>query len=117
MKRVERSQETADQVQMMAGFGLTELEISKVVGMSTPTLHKYYMAELENGHVVANMKVAQSLFRMATDPVKPNVAAAIFWAKARMRWREYEEEHGKKEVAELLGRVAHQGSNWEKLLR
>lgn len=35
---------------------------------------------------MANAKVAESLFRMATQ--KMNVTAAIFWAKTRMGWRE-----------------------------
>ena len=34
----------------------------------------------------ANAKVAQSLFQMATQG--KNVAAAIFWMKARAGWRE-----------------------------
>ncbi|MEO3475934.1 hypothetical protein AAFN86_29080, partial [Roseomonas sp. CAU 1739] len=37
----------------------------------------------------ANAKVAQSLFQMATQG--KNVAAAIFWMKARAGWREKQE--------------------------
>lgn len=87
-KKIERAENTAAQVLTMAGFGLTLLEIAKVVGMSQPTLHKLYRPELDRGHIVANAKVAHSLFTMATHPTKPNVSAAIFWAKVRMGWRE-----------------------------
>ena len=40
--------------------------------------------------VEANLKVAQSLFQMATNG--KNVAAAIFWMKARAGWREKNDE-------------------------
>lgn len=115
-----RDDKTAKQVQAMTGYGLSEWEIAKVVGMSAPTLRKYYAPELENGHLIANAKVAESLFKMATHPTKPHVAAAIFWCKARMRWKDRPEldggELGKKEAAEILGKVAEKGSDWEGLL-
>ncbi len=50
------------------------------------TLRKHFRAELDRGTVEANAKVAQSLFQMATQG--KNVAAAIFWMKARAGWRE-----------------------------
>lgn len=115
-----REERTAKQVQAMAGFGFTEYEIAKVVFISPPTLRKYYMGELENGHLIANAKVAESLFKMATHPLRPNVAAAIFWCKARMRWKDRPEldggDLGKKEAAELLGKVAEKGTEWDGLL-
>ena len=42
--------------------------------------------QLVRGTTEANVKVAQSLFQMATQG--KNVAAAIFWMKARAGWRE-----------------------------
>lgn len=39
--------------------------------------------------IEANLKVAQSLFALATQG--KNVAAAIFWMKARAGWREKHE--------------------------
>ena len=53
------------------------------------TLRKYFHAELERGSVEATAKVAQSLFQIAT--AGKNVAAAIFWMKARADWREKHE--------------------------
>jgi len=49
--------------------------------------------ELDRGGTEATAKVAQSLFRMATEG--NNVAAAIFWMKARAGWSEKQRlEHG-----------------------
>jgi hypothetical protein len=113
---IERNEHTAKQVQSMAGFGLTVIEIGRVIGMSQPTVHKLYMRELETGHIVANAKVAESLFKMATDSKKPVVAAAIFWAKCRMRWREDGDDGGKREAADALSRIADKGTKWDGLL-
>lgn len=114
---IERDELTAKQVQQLAGYGLTVIEIGKFIGMSQPSVHKYYMPELETGHIVANAAVAQSLFRMATHKTHPNVAAAIWWTKTRMGWREGGDDvPGKKEAAELLGKMADKGSKWEGLL-
>lgn len=73
------------------------------------------MTELEAGHVRANAQVAQSLFNQATNEVKPNVTAAIFWLKCRAGWRE-DGDMGKKEAAQALSRVAAKGTQWDGLL-
>ena len=52
-------------------------------------MRKHFRDELDRGTVEANVKVAQSLFQMATQG--KNVAAAIFWMKARAGWREKHE--------------------------
>lgn len=50
------------------------------------TLSKYFADELATGKAEANAKVANSLFKMATqDGI---VAAAIFWLKTQAGWRE-----------------------------
>jgi RNA polymerase-interacting CarD/CdnL/TRCF family regulator len=81
-------------------------------------MRKYYMSELETGHIEANAQVAQSLFKQATNKEKPNVSAAIFWLKCRAEWREDgKEEMGKKEAREVLSKVAARGTDWEGLLQ
>ena len=46
-------------------------------------------------HIKANSAVAQSLFKKATGDGPQSVAAAIFWAKTRMGWKEtVVNEHG-----------------------
>jgi hypothetical protein len=70
----------------MAGFGVPQEDIATFLGIDAKTLRKHFRAELDRGTIEANVKVAQTLFNMAT--VDKNVAAAIFWMKARAGWRE-----------------------------
>ena len=81
-------------VRTMVGMGMTQNEICAVIGVSKPTLHKYYRADLDVGAAEANAAVAQSLFKQATNPDKPNVVAAIFWLKARAGWRDADPREG-----------------------
>lgn len=52
------------------------------------SLRKHYRDELKNGHVKANAKVAENLFRKATGEGREAVIAAIFWMKTRAGWKE-----------------------------
>jgi hypothetical protein len=70
----------------MTGLGLTQIEIANLVGISDRTLRTRYRTELNNGVAEANMRVAASLFALATK--EKNVAACIWWTKARMGWKE-----------------------------
>lgn len=76
------------QVERMVGFGLTQEQISKIIGISENTLKKYFSDELEHGVSRVNSAVAQNLFSIATSREQGSVAAAIFWMKTRARWRE-----------------------------
>jgi hypothetical protein len=106
----------AKQVKLLSAMGVPDFDICKVIGLSAPTMRKYYTAELEVGHIEANAQVAQSLYRQATDLNKPNVSAAIFWMKCRAGWSEHQDEVGKKEVAAALAKAAEVGTSWEGLL-
>ena len=70
----------------MAGFGVPQDDIATHLDIDPKTLRKHFRQELDRGTTEANVKVAQSLFQMATQG--KNVAAAIFWMKARAGWRE-----------------------------
>ena len=72
----------------MAGYGVAESDIARVVGLDPKTLRKHYRDELDNGHVKANAKVAENLFRKATGEGREAVTAAIFWLKTRAGWKE-----------------------------
>jgi hypothetical protein len=86
---------TRKQVEAMAGYGVPQEDICKVVGVSLPTLHKYYREELDTGSVKANAAVAQSLYKKATGDGTQSVTAAIFWLKTRAGWKEtVVNEHG-----------------------
>jgi len=76
-------------VKAMAGFGVTQDDIACHLNIDPKTLRLHFRSELDNGTIEANAKVAQSLFQMATQG--KNVAAAIFWMKARAGWREKQE--------------------------
>ena len=85
---------TAEQrrtVRAMAGFGVPQPDIATFLRIDPKTLRKYYRDELDQGVTEANVKVAQSLFNMATK--SNNVAAAIFWMKARAGWSERHKVH------------------------
>ncbi len=48
----------------------------------------HYRDELDDGHVKANAKVAENLYRKATGEGREAVTAAIFWLKTRAGWKE-----------------------------
>ena len=78
------------QVLMMVGFGITQLQIASIMGVSQDTLDRHYRNELDSGVSRANMQVANNLFAIATSRGQGAVAAAIFWMKTRAQWREVE---------------------------
>ena len=73
-------------VHAMAGFGVPHDDIALVVRCSPPTLRKWFRHELDVATIEANARVAQTLYQQATQP--GNIAASIFWLKARAGWRE-----------------------------
>src|SRR3954454_21920746 len=89
MSAVEPSDEDRRLVRAMAGFGVPQTDIATHLRIDPKTLRKHFRDELDRGTVEANVKVAQSLFQMATQG--KNVAAAIFWMKGRGGWREKHE--------------------------
>ena len=97
----EPTEERRRQVEGMAGNGLTQAQIARVMRVGETTLKTHYAEELARGSALATAMVGQSLYRMATDwmqppgegeprkgPDKAAVAAAIFWMKARAGWSE-----------------------------
>lgn len=81
----EPTEKSRTEVKALAGFGISEADIGKHLGITSRTLRKYYREELDTGHIQANAKVAAALFRQAVD--KGNVTAQIFWLKTRARWK------------------------------
>lgn len=110
------SKEQCREVQMLAGFGLTQQQICLLVvnpkthkPITLKTLLKYFRAELDAGMLRADVAVVQSLYFMACgrpaeyyppghpsagklmrEELAPTPSAAIFWTKARpnLRWTE-----------------------------
>lgn len=84
----------------MASCGIQQDKIALVLDISIPTLHKYFRRELDIGAVEACEKVGQSLFDQA---IGGNVAAAIFWMKARAGWREKQESEAQGVTIKVVG--------------
>ena len=82
-------------VRAMAGYGVPHEDIALVVRCSAPTLRKRFRDDLDVAVIEANTRVAQCLYQQATTP--GNIAATIFWLKARAGWRE-------KQVVEVTGK-------------
>ncbi|MBS0640902.1 MAG: hypothetical protein JSS43_13575 [Proteobacteria bacterium] len=70
----------------MAAYGIPQIEIAAVIGISDRTLRKAFREELDRAATEANAKVAEVCFRMATSGKVP--AATFFWLKTRAGWRE-----------------------------
>ena len=93
------------QVEALAGFGIQETEIAGLIGCDPKTLRKHYRDELDLGHIKANAKVAENLFRMALGQGREAVTAAIFWLKTRARWKETMVNEVTHDVADPLNRL------------
>jgi len=76
------------QVEAMAGYGVSDTDIAKVLDIDAETLRLHYSRELEASSVRTNAKVAENLYRKATGDGREAVTAAIFWLKTRARWKE-----------------------------
>jgi len=72
----------------MAAYGVPEADVARVLDIDAKTLRKHYRDELDTGHIKANSKIAESLFRKATGDGREAVIAAIFWLKTRAHWKE-----------------------------
>ncbi len=101
------------QVEAMAGYGVPEADIARVLRIDPKTLRKHYRDELDGGHVKANAKVAENLFRKATGDGPQSVTAAIFWMKTRARWKETTISEVTHDVGDpikvLMARIAETG--------
>lgn len=82
-------------VKAMSGYGIPEDEICKVIrnpqtgkAIDAKTLRKHFREELDSAAIIANSRVAQNLFAIATGSGKGAVTAAIFWLKTRAGWKE-----------------------------
>ena len=73
-------------------MGIPQEHIATVMDIDPKTLRKHCRKELDNGSIKATYKVAQNLFRQATE--ENNTAAMIFWMKARAGWSERTELTG-----------------------
>jgi hypothetical protein len=74
-----------EQVRHLAGVGVRQDDIAKIVGCAPKTLRKRCREDLDRGVAEANATVSGYLFAAAKGG---NVTAQIFWLKTRAHWRE-----------------------------
>ena len=78
------SDETAEQVAVMAACGLSLIEIAKVLKCEPLALKRLYQSEFENGSAMATAKVGGALYARA---VLGDTKAAMFWLECRAGWK------------------------------
>lgn len=70
----------------MAGHGIDEAAIAKVMKITPAALRKHFPKELSTARTIANSKVAETAYRLATSGKAP--AVTMFWLKSRAGWRD-----------------------------
>lgn len=91
----EKTPEVAATVSALATFGVNQEEICSFIGVSLPTLHKYFRQELDESAAKGKVAVTKFLFHAASGKALADGAAyadclraAMFYAKTRMGWKE-----------------------------
>ena len=74
-----------EQVRHLAGVGVRQDDIARIIGCAPKTLRKRCREDLDRGVAEANATVSGYLFAAAKAG---NVTAQIFWLKTRAHWRE-----------------------------
>lgn len=109
MNKHEPDEQDRRTVEAMTSHGIAPGDIARVIGISVPTLYKWYQHEIDTGHIKANSMVAQSLYQKALGNGNGAVAACIFWLKVRAHWVEPRpEDHmpGRKELQQEMAKTA-----------
>jgi hypothetical protein len=77
-------------VRALAAFGATREDIAGQLAINIKTLDKHYRRELDLGRIEATARVAERLYKLATQEeiTGASVTAMIFWLKCRAGWRE-----------------------------
>lgn len=87
----------------MVAVGIPQEQIAMVIrdGIDTDTLVKHFKKEIRESKILANAKVGGTLFNKVMNG---DTAAAIFWAKTQMGWKEtnVQEHTGKIETIERV---------------
>jgi hypothetical protein len=74
-----------EKVRHLAGLGVPQDDIAKIIGCTAKTLRKRFRDELDRGVAEANATISGFLFAAAKAG---NITAMIFWLKTRAHWRE-----------------------------
>jgi hypothetical protein len=105
-------------VEVLAGYGVTQLEIARVVGISGPTLRRAYRQELDRGLAVVHAKLIGNLLRLTDGSDGTALRAIMFSLRCRFGWSEgLPEPEGKKAIRNRRAHTAHEGTEWAEVLQ
>ena len=79
------TQEVRHAVELMAGAGISSVGIAEVMRLEVVDLERIFDVELSRGVHIVNANVSAALYRNA---MTGNIAAQIFWLKAKAGWSE-----------------------------
>lgn len=124
-KSHKRRPELAEKVALLKAGGLSDEDIAARIGLSPPTLTKYYLRELRDG---PRLVKAVMLERMWGQAIKGNVSAAryvqeqldraeLHGVKPRVLPTTKAPKLGKKAAADAAAEAAHEGTGWGDLLQ
>lgn len=88
-------------VKAMTAYGIKQEDVARVIGINAETMRIHFRDELDTAMAEANAKVAQALFKQATE--HGSVAAMCFWLKTRAKWRETESEQNAEQTIVIKG--------------
>jgi hypothetical protein len=104
----------ASRVEALVGLGLSALDIARLFDLDRELVERVFARELAAGQIKANARVAESLYRKAVGDGRQSVTAAIFWLKARGRWKETIANEVTHDIGDplqmLLSDIAERGS-------
>lgn len=114
MKLVKNHPNTVDseQVEKLTSLGATQSFIASHLGIDESTLLKHYSTELNHGSEQANLRVAETFYRMATSGEFPQMT--LLWMKMRAHWQEPKDPSTPSQTQEELEELHEQAK--EKLL-
>ena len=87
----EVTEEMERQVSLAVGFGLTHLQVGKLVDCDPKTLRKYFRRALESGKERLTMDIGSQLYKKAMNG---DTISAIFLAKTKGGFKETVEHEG-----------------------
>lgn len=81
--------QTRYQVAVMAACGMSIEQCARVLNVSVTEIQVTYAREFGSGADEANARVGAAILRAATDDRHPHFGTlSVFWARARMGWRD-----------------------------
>jgi hypothetical protein len=124
-KRHRRLPQVAEKIGVMRATGATVEDVASALGLSEPTLRKYYFRELSEGAQIARRVLVEAMWKKA---IEGNVSAAKFIRDefpkgdaeafvnasrpAQAAAAPLATPTGKKEAAQLAAQTAGQGTDW-----